>query len=149
MANTTPALPGHEKALRTYVKLMRAAESVTSRIHRHLVAAGLTISQFGILEALLHLEPLSQTELGQKILKSSGNICTVITNLERRDLVRRQRLASDRRVIRVYLTDAGRHLISTLFPHHQKAVWGEMKTLSEPELDQLGRLCKKLGRPQT
>ena len=46
------------RALDAYIKLMRAAESVTDRTSRHLAAAGLTISQFGVLEALLHLGPL-------------------------------------------------------------------------------------------
>ena len=35
------------RALQTDVKLMRAAESVTTRIHPHLADTGLTISQFG------------------------------------------------------------------------------------------------------
>ena len=42
------------KALNAYVKLMRAAESMTARAHEHLSSAGLTISQFGVLEALHH-----------------------------------------------------------------------------------------------
>ncbi len=57
---------GEFRALRTYVKLMRAAESVTARTHRHLYSTGLTISQFAVLEALYHSGPLSQREIGQK-----------------------------------------------------------------------------------
>ena len=51
------------RALNTYTKLMRAAESITARTHRHLSSKGLTISQFGVLEALYHLGPLSQKEI--------------------------------------------------------------------------------------
>jgi MarR family 2-MHQ and catechol resistance regulon transcriptional repressor len=71
------------RALKTYVKLMRAAESVTARTHRHLASTGLTVSQFAVLEALYQLGPLSQREIGQKILRSSGNITMVIDNLEK------------------------------------------------------------------
>ena len=85
------------KALSAYVKLMRAAESITARAHRHLSSFGLTISQFGVLEALFHLGPLSQKDIGQKILRSSGNITMVIDNLEKRGLVRRERDRQDRR----------------------------------------------------
>ena len=74
-------------ALNTYVKMMRAVESLTARVHRHLSSVGLTVSQFGVLEALYHLGPLSQREIGQKILRSSGNITLVIDNLEKRGLV--------------------------------------------------------------
>ncbi len=45
------------RALKTYVKLMRAAESMTARTHRHLSSTGLTISQFAVLEALYQLGP--------------------------------------------------------------------------------------------
>lgn len=45
------------RALSLYVKLVRASESVSARIHAHLSEAGLTVSQFGVLEALLHLGP--------------------------------------------------------------------------------------------
>ena len=78
------------RALKTYVKLMRAAESVTARTHRHLSSTGLTISQFAVLEALYQLGSLSQREIGQKILRSSGNITMVIDNLEKNGLARRK-----------------------------------------------------------
>ncbi|MBI1941443.1 MAG: MarR family transcriptional regulator, partial [Acidobacteria bacterium] len=46
--------PGEVKALDAYIKLMRAAESVSGRAARHLAASPLTLSQFGVLEALFH-----------------------------------------------------------------------------------------------
>jgi MarR family 2-MHQ and catechol resistance regulon transcriptional repressor len=68
-------------ALNTYTKLMRAAETVTGRVGRTMTAAGLTISQFGVLEALHHKGPLCQRDIAAKILKSTGNITLVIDNL--------------------------------------------------------------------
>ena len=67
----------------------------------------LTESQFGTLEALYHLGPLCQGEIGQKILKSSGNMTMVVDNLEKRGLVQRQRSQQDRRQIEVSLTRPG------------------------------------------
>ena len=81
-------------ALNTYVKLMRSAESITIRIHKHLASAGLTLSQFAVLEALFHLGPLYQREIGQKLLKSSGNITMVSrTRMNRRSSFLRSRFA--------------------------------------------------------
>src|SRR4029450_10504117 len=61
-----PPMPTHYRgapadvaALDTYIKLMRAAESVTARLEPGMAAVGLTVGQFGALEALLHLGPLS------------------------------------------------------------------------------------------
>ena len=102
------------RALGTYVKLMRAAESITSRVHKHLSSVGLTVSQFGVLEAIFHLGPLSQRDLGRKILRSSGNITMVIDNLEKRSLARRRRDGKDRRFVTVHLTEEGVALMKSI-----------------------------------
>jgi MarR family 2-MHQ and catechol resistance regulon transcriptional repressor len=133
------------RALNTYVKLMRAAESLTARAHEHLSSAGLTISQFGVLEALHHIGPLSQKELGQKILRSSGNITMVIDNLEKRNLVRRERDENDRRSYIIHLTDTGSKHIRKIFPPHAALITGEISALTATEQETLGDLCKKLG----
>ena len=133
------------RALNTYTKLMRAAESITARTHRHLSSKGLTISQFGVMEALYHLGPLSQKEIGQKILRSGGNITMIIDNLEKRGLVQRKRDETDRRVFIVHLTDEGNKLIGRLFPPHATKITEEMSVLSASEQETLGDLCKKLG----
>jgi MarR family 2-MHQ and catechol resistance regulon transcriptional repressor len=137
----------HEvQALDAYIKLMRAAGSVMTRVHRHLTEERLSASQFGVLEALHHLGPLSQRELGRKILKSSGNITMVVDNLERRRLVRRERGGGDRRVVTAHLTDAGRRVIRSLFPRHVAGILREIAVLTPAEQAELGRLCRKLGK---
>jgi MarR family 2-MHQ and catechol resistance regulon transcriptional repressor len=134
-----------QRALGAYIKLMRAAESVTARVHTHLHTVGLSLSQFGVLEALLHLGPLSQVALTRKILKTGGNITMVVDNLEKRGLVRRERNKEDRRYYTVHLTGEGRRLISEFFPSHAARIVDEMRILSLSEQDELARLCKKLG----
>jgi MarR family 2-MHQ and catechol resistance regulon transcriptional repressor len=136
------------RALGAFVKLVRAAESVTSRIHRHLIEAGLTVSQFGVLEALFHVGPLSQVEIAKKVLKSTGNITMVIDNLEKSGLVKRERQKDDRRYYIVQLTDAGRKLIGSIFPRHAAKIIEEMRVLSSAEQETLGNLCRKLGLRQ-
>src|SRR5690554_5271383 len=101
-------------ALDTYIKLARAAESVGRRVNDHLLDVNLTTSQFGVLEALYHRGPLTVGQLGEKILKSSGNMTLVIDNLEKRGLVRRERRPDDRRSIEVHLTAAGREQVEQL-----------------------------------
>ena len=133
------------RALNAYIKLLRAAESVSSRVHARLNAPALTSSQFGVLDALYHLGPLSQGELGRKILKSSGNITMVVDNLEKRGLVRRERSRDDRRTNTVALTVAGRALFRKILPGHVRAIADEMGALTGGEQDVLGKLCKKAG----
>lgn len=133
------------QALSSYTKLMRAAESVTSRLTRIMAADELTISQFGVLEALHHKGPLCQRDIAAKILKSTGNMTMVIDNLEKRGLVRRERHSEDRRYFTIHLTEAGEKLISKSFSAVEAAIVTEMDVLTETEQVTLGSLCKKLG----
>lgn len=133
------------RTLSIYTKLMRAAESVTARVHRPLAGYDLTISQFGVLEALYHKGPLCQRDAAAKILKSTGNITLVIDNLEKRRLVRRERDPADRRYLTVHLTDAGRAMIAEVFRTISEAICREMAALSPDEQEQLGAICRKLG----
>ena len=132
-------------ALNAYIKLVRATESVSHRLHRHLESSKLTVTQFGVLEALFHLGAMHQRDLAEKLLKSGGNITLVIDNLEKRQLVKRDREVGDRRCISVSLTPTGKQLISDLFPAHVEAIAQQMSILSLEEQAELGRLCKKLG----
>jgi len=133
------------RALDAYIKLARATTSVGVRLSRPLAEAGLTPTQLGVVEALLHLGPLGQRVLGDKLLMSGGNITTVVDNLERRGLVRRERRGDDRRHVTVHLTPEGRRLISRVFPGHVAAIVEAFSALSAAEQVQLGRLAKKLG----
>jgi MarR family 2-MHQ and catechol resistance regulon transcriptional repressor len=135
-------------ALNAFIKLTRSVEALAARLSRSSVLEGLTLSQFGALETLYHLGPMCQSELGEKLLRSGGNITLVVDNLEKRDLVKRQRVPDDRRMIRVSLTEAGQELIKRVFPSQMTRIVGEMSILSIEELETLGALCKKLGKSQ-
>lgn len=134
-----------KKTLNAFIKLMRASDSINNRLSRHLSDASLTLSQFGVLEALLHLGPLNQKALGEKLLKSGGNITLVIDNLEKNGWVERQRNPEDRRSMLIHLTPEGKEFISSYFPKHLSHIMKEFKVLSEGELEQLAHLCKKIG----
>lgn len=131
--------------LNAFIKMTRATESINNRLSRHLGDENLTISQFGILEALLHIGPQNQKELGKKILKSGGNITLVIDNLEKRNLATRKTDPCDRRAVIIELTEKGKTFIEEFFPKHVEKIVDEYSVLSPEELKELGRLCKKVG----
>lgn len=133
------------KTLNAFIKLMRASESISNRLNRRLAEQDLTVSQFGVLEALLHLGPLNQKALGEKLLKSGGNITLVVDNLEKSGWVERQQNPKDRRSMLIHLTEEGEDLISSYFPQHLDNIMQEFECLSNDELDQLAEMCKKIG----
>ena len=134
------------RTLNTFIKLTRCTNSLLARLAERNTIGDLTYSQFAVLETLYHLGSLTQGDISAKVLKSGSNMTTVIDNLERDGLVRRERDASDRRVIHVHLTEAGSSKIESVLPGHVAALVEEFSVLSAGEQETLGELCKKLGR---
>jgi MarR family 2-MHQ and catechol resistance regulon transcriptional repressor len=102
-----------------------------------------------MLDTLFHLGPLSQSELGKKLLKSGGNITMIVDNLEKRKLVKRERSKNDRRFFTIHLTKRGNNLIEKLFPEILSALINEIYILNEDEQIEFQRVCKLLGLGNT
>jgi MarR family 2-MHQ and catechol resistance regulon transcriptional repressor len=101
-----------------------------------------------VLEALYHVGPLCLSDLAQKILRTSGNLTMVVDNLEKSGYVKRVPSAEDRRFIRAEITDSGRKLIASIFPHHAAQITNLMSRLTIEEQEALRELCRKLGTGQ-
>jgi MarR family transcriptional regulator, 2-MHQ and catechol-resistance regulon repressor len=147
------AMPSHYKgtkaeveALSAFINLVRAADSLQGKLSRDIESRGVTLPQFGVLEALLHRGPMCQRAIGEKLLRTGGNVTLVIDNLEKRGWVRRERRADDRRMVMVELTAKGRKLIERIFPGHARTVEREMSVLGPEEQEKLRELCRKLGK---
>ena len=140
-------LTSQRLALATYVRLMRAANSARSHASRHLGDSGLTLTQFAVLEALHHLGAMALSDIAEKVLTTGGNLTMVAGNLERDGLVMRQRSPQDGRVQILALTPKGKSLMRRVFPIHAAAIREFMAALNAQELEQLGELCRELGKP--
>jgi MarR family 2-MHQ and catechol resistance regulon transcriptional repressor len=134
------------RALSAIINLVRAGESVMGRLNGQFASLAITQSQFSVLDAIFHLGPLSQRELGEKIFRTSGNVTMVVDNLERGGMVRRERDMADRRRVAVRLTAKGKKTIRVLLPRRVAAIRDEMAALTAAEQIELRRLCRKLGR---
>ena len=134
------------RALNALINLTRASEGFAASLQRELAGKRLTPSQFGILEALLHLGPVCQGELGDKLLRSGGSMTSVVEGLEKRGLVERRRDGTDKRFVTVRLTGEGKRLIGGIFPEHARTVAQQFSALTAPEQEELRRLCRKVGR---
>lgn len=137
-----------KEAMGLIVKMNRSLHAVERNTLNRLADVNLSVSQFGVLEALYHLGPLCQTELAGKLLKSTGNLTTVIDNLEKRKLVERRRSTEDRRFIQVHITQEGAELIEVFFPGHMQRLVKAFSVLTAEERTELARITKKLGLAQ-
>ena len=132
-------------ALDAFVKLRRASNSVSAATNSSITDAGLTASQFAVLEVLHHVGPLCLTEIAHKILSTGGNLTLVVRNLEKRGLVQRKQSADDRRFFSLHLTTKGKNLIAEVFPKQAAEITRVMGALPADEQAEFARLAKKLG----
>src|SRR5438445_1920731 len=130
------------QALDAFVKLTRAANSVSAATGVQLAGSGLTDSQFAVLEVLYHAGPLCLTVIAHKILKTGGNLTLVVKNLEKRGLVQRQQSPDDRRYFSLHLTAKGKRLISEDFPKQAARITHVLAALSPDEQAELARLTE-------
>jgi MarR family 2-MHQ and catechol resistance regulon transcriptional repressor len=133
-------------ALGVWIALARCYATYTRAIAYKVQEYDLTVPQFGALEALYHLGPLSLGELADKLLVTGGNVTYVMDRLEEQGLVSRYRSDSDRRVVRAKLTDRGRELVARVFPEHAAYVEQLCRHLDAEQQDELRALLKQLGK---
>jgi MarR family transcriptional regulator, 2-MHQ and catechol-resistance regulon repressor len=132
-------------ALSMWVKLARASQTFGKFTEKHIQTFGLTEPQFGVLECLGHVGPITLGELSRKMLVSGGNMTCVVDNLAKEGLVERIPSQKDRRAIMVQLTQKGRSLFDEIFVKHAEFVTEVASVLTEDEQKELSELLKKLG----
>jgi len=131
--------------IHTWLVLMKAHRTLRRHAERSIEAVDMCLSDFAILEAILHKGPQSVSELGRRIELTSGSMTTAIDRLEARGLVTRADHATDRRTWVIHLTPEGRALISKVFARHEQAMERAMRGLSKSERATLTDLLKRLG----
>jgi MarR family transcriptional regulator, 2-MHQ and catechol-resistance regulon repressor len=132
--------------IHVWLVLWKASRAVGARAEESIARFGIGRSDFGVLEALLHRGPLNATQLGEKVLLTSGAITAAMDRLEARELVRREDDAEDRRACIVRLTPAGRRLIERAFAQHRAEMEAALEGFSRQDRRALLPLLRRLGR---
>lgn len=132
-------------ALKLWVVMNRAMRGIEDHLRRQVEPHGLSFTEFGVLEVLLHKGRLTIGEVGSRVLLTSGSMTYVIDKLEQRGLIRRRACGEDRRVIYVGLTEEGRALIETVFAEHAALIADLMGVLPHEERVAVADALKRLG----
>lgn len=131
--------------LKLVIGFSRSALSLHRNTQRLVSEYGLTLPQFGVLEALYHLGSLRICDIIEKTLSTSGNMTVVIRNLEIDGLIHRFQDPQDKRVFRIEITEKGRGIIADLFPKHLEDLEKILQRLDPDEKEELLRLMKKMN----
>jgi MarR family 2-MHQ and catechol resistance regulon transcriptional repressor len=143
---STPADDEVTRALKLWIVLTRACQSIGASVDAHVAAKGLTTTEFAILEVLLHKGPLLLGDIQRKILVTSGGITYLVDRLTQKGLVKREECPNDRRARYAVLTPAGDALIRGIFPGHAAMIAEAMARLDPKEQAVATKLLRKLGR---
>jgi MarR family 2-MHQ and catechol resistance regulon transcriptional repressor len=128
-----------------WLVLMKAHRSLQRHAAASIASLDLGLSDFVVLEMLLHKGPMKVNDIGRKADLTSGSITTAVDRLQARGLVSRQMNREDSRSRIVQLTAKGRTLIRTAFEAHATSMENAAGGLNIKERKELVALLKKLG----
>ncbi|HEX7225861.1 MAG TPA: MarR family transcriptional regulator [Candidatus Limnocylindria bacterium] len=111
-ASTTPAAPSlADELIDTIAPLLaQQRQKWAERCHAH----GLSLVGFQVVALLEMHGPMPMTRLADELGVALPNATGIVGRLAERDIVSRGADPSDRRVVRIDLTDAGRSLINDM-----------------------------------
>ncbi len=123
-------------------KANKAIEAVDRKSISH---TGLNVTDFMILEALLHKGPLPINAIGKKILLTSGSMTAAVDRLCEKKLIERVQDPLDRRRYFLNLTKSGLKLIRSAYRIHRENLVKLFDCLSDEERTEFVRLLRKVG----
>ena len=131
---------------RTWLVMMKAMRALTRYATAGIEETGLGLSDFGVLEVLLHGGPLPVNTIGPLVDLTPGSISIAVDRLVAKGLVSRVESVDDRRVRIVALTSRGKDLIASAFREHSAQMKKVFSELDAEELRDLEVALKKVGK---
>jgi MarR family 2-MHQ and catechol resistance regulon transcriptional repressor len=136
---------GTQSTDHVWLVMMKAMRALNRYALAGIEETGLGLSDFAVLEVLLHKGPLPVNTIGPIVDLTPGSISTAVDRLFAKGLVSRTESAEDRRVRIVALTPRGKDLIASAFRKHSGQMKRVFSELSPEELRRLEAALKKVG----
>jgi len=138
--------PLSKERLKLWIRLLRVTRTAEAELREFLrTEHDTTLPRFDVLAALRRAgTPLTMSELSRLLLVSNGNTTTVVDRLEADGYVARTQSDSDRRIVHVALTPAGRRHFDALARDHEARVDELFAGVSAGDLAQLEDLLHRL-----
>src|ERR1700727_3808828 len=106
------------EAPRLWLVLARGHRALNQIAERSIGEAGLCLTDFAALEALLHKGPLTITQIQSKVPLALGSMTAAVDRLEKKGLIMRTLASDDRRVKGLKLTPEGKRPVEKAFTRH-------------------------------
>ncbi len=128
-----------------WLVMMKAHRTLERLAEDSIESSDVCLSDFAVMEMLLHKGPQPVNEIGRRIELTSGAITTAVDRLESRGLVTREAHETDRRTRIVRLTARGKEQAAKVFAFHKTEMDSAASGLSKAERATLIKLLRKLG----
>jgi DNA-binding MarR family transcriptional regulator len=148
--NVHHAEPLSKRRLKMWLRLLHVNRAAESHMREFLrVKHHTTLPRFDVMAALYrNRKRVTMSELSRMLLVSNGNVTAVVDRLERDGLVRRSVSDTDRRTIFAELTPEGFRQFEVLAVGHEHEVNTLFDALTEPELETLTTLLKRISKSE-
>lgn len=123
------------------VKLL--SQLLTRKFTERLEPFGLTPFHWLVLCCLWQEDGLPTSSIGEKLQQVGGTLTGVLDRMEERGLIRRERDTSDRRIWRIWITDAGKELEAKLPPIAAELREEAMFGICSEEREQFSQLLNR------
>src|SRR5437660_9174306 len=134
MKRTAPRKqPADASGTHLWLVMMKAHRTLQRLAMRSIESPEMCLSDFAVMEMLLHKGPQPVNEIGRRVELTSGAITTAVDRLESLGVVTREAHPTDRRARIVRLTRAGEREAARIFAVHKAAMDLAASGLSKSE----------------
>ncbi|MDF2373565.1 MAG: MarR family transcriptional regulator [Rhizobiaceae bacterium] len=142
--NENQVLPWENPRFKNWIAVARASQLIHQRLAKALAPLDIKVPHLDILANIYRFEGISQQDLADKLLVGRSNISMLLPQIEKRGLMERRRDESDKRVLRLYLTDQGRDVTGKALAIEVDLIEHVMSTTGTEECNRVGETMKRM-----
>ncbi|MDF1775783.1 MAG: MarR family transcriptional regulator [Rhizobiaceae bacterium] len=142
--NENQVLPWENPRFKNWIAVARASQLIHQRLAKALAPLDIKVPHLDILANIYRFEGISQQDLADKLLVGRSNISMLLPQIEKRGLMERRRDESDKRVLRLYLTDQGRDVTGKALAIEVDLIEHVMSTTGMEECNRVGETMKRM-----
>ena len=146
---TAAALPFDSLEQEVFLNLWRTYDRLKALEDEVFGSVGLSAQQYNALRVLrsVHPQAMPTLVLGGRLITRAPDVTRLLDRLESRGLLVRERLAENRRVVEVRITDAGLQLLDAIHPSVEECHQRQLGHLSPKQLRQMADLLRQARLP--
>ncbi len=142
--NKNQALPWDNPRFKNWIAVARASQLIHQKLGRALTQLDIKVPHLDILANLYRFEGISQQDLAHKLLVGRSNISMLLPQIEKRGLIVRRKDETDKRVLRLYLTERGREVTLRALAIELELIEHSMSTTSIEECNFVGDVMNRM-----